>query len=197
MSKEYYLKNIEKFQSYRKKEWEKIKNDEELHKKNKEYHREYYQQHKNDAKYIEYKKNKWKKTKNDPKLFEINKRRINKWRSTASGIYTSLKNRNRKDFCLDKDDFISWYEKQVQKCSYCGLTLKQIRELPYPYNRKNGLIKFSIDRKDNSIGYRINNICLSCFTCNTIKNNFLTHNEMKKIGEIILKPKFKKILKEI
>ena len=106
-----------------------------------------------------------------------------------------LKNRGRKDFKLSKHEFEEWYRKQDKKCAYCDLTLEEIRKLPYPYNRKNGLLKYSIDRKDSNLGYQIDNLALCCFTCNTIKNNLLSYEEMKIIGEKILKPKLKKLIK--
>ena len=139
-------------------------------------------------------KEEWIKIKNNPEKLLKYKSSIGKWRSTVSGIYVSLRNRGRKDFDLKKEDFIEWYNKQEGKCSYCKLTLEEIRKLPPPYNRKNGLNKFSIDRKDNNLGYTIENITLSCFTCNTIKNNFLTYEEMLKIGKDIIEPKLRKLL---
>ena len=43
------------------------------------------------------------------------------------------------------------------------------------------------DRMDNSLGYSISNIALSCQRCNNIKGNFFTYDEMVKIGRIIRK----------
>jgi len=146
-------------------------------------------------KFKEKKKKYQKERRKNIKLVIEDYNRTNRWRATTNGIYCSLKNRNRKDFNLTKEDFINWYEIQEKKCSYCNLTLEEIRKLPYPYNRKNGLVKYSIDRKDNNIGYCINNITLCCFTCNTIKNNFLTYEEMLKIGREIIEPKLRLILK--
>jgi len=193
--KEYCEKNKESLACFRKNKWQKIKNDEVLLKEHRKYHSEYYQAHRNEnvKKVKEDRKKRWQETKKDPEKMAKTKTQIKRWRATPSGMYTSLKNRKRKDFDLSKEDFIDWFNKQDKKCDYCGLTLKQINNLPYPYNRKNGLNKFSIDRTDSSKGYTINNITLCCFTCNTIKNNLLSYDDMKKIGEEILKPKFKKI----
>lgn len=194
MDKEY-------FKQYSKQKWQKIKSSKELYEKSKEYARAYYHQRKHDKKYTDYREDYRKKyrqrAKNNPELSKIIKQRINNWRATPSGIYTSLKNRGRYDFTLSKEEFVEWYNHQSSKCGYCGLTLEQIRKLPYPYNRKNGLIKFSIDRKDNAVGYTLKNIFLCCFTCNTIKNNLLTYEEMQKIGKTILVPKFKNLLESI
>lgn len=162
------------------------------------YHRKYYHLNKDKKSYyVGRGKREWKKIKNNPELHKKSRLLYKKWANTASGIYTTLKNRGRKDFDLSKNDFVKWYEKQEKKCTYCMFTLDEIRLLPYPYNRKNGLTKLSIDRKDNNVGYTIENITLSCFTCNTIKNNFLSYEEMKKIGKTIINPKIKKLLELI
>lgn len=161
-------------------------------KERKEYAKNYY--HKNKKKYTKYRKRDWQNIKNNPYRHEKQIRAVHKWRATPNGIYTTLRTRNRKDFDLEKEEFIKWYTEQPKICQYCGLSLEQIRNLPYPYNRKNGIDRLSIDRKNNNIGYTISNIILCCFTCNTIKNNFLEYEEMKKVGELVLKPKFKKIL---
>jgi len=193
--KKYHEENKEYFKEQNKIKWERIKNDDKLLKKNRDYLRAYSHLPKQKEKRKKRAKREWQITKNIPSILAEKNRRINEWRATPSGIYTSLKNRGRKDFNLNKDEFIRWYEKQPKKCSYCQLTMEQINKLPPPYDRKNGLVKFSIDRKDNSIGYTIKNIALCCFTCNTIKNNFLNYKDMVKIGRDILIPKFKKILK--
>ena len=164
-----------------------------------EYHRNYYKKRKKDPKWVQYKKEisqeHYKKIKEtDPERLKRYRQATEKWRLTINGIFISLRNRKRKDFNLNKEEFIKWYENQDKKCSYCNLTLEEIRKLPSPYNRKNGLAKYSIDRKNNDLGYTIDNITLSCFTCNTIKNNFLTYEEMLKIGKEIIEPKLRLLL---
>lgn len=166
----------------------------------KKYHKEWYQNKRKDKKYIEEQKRKnreyyQKVKKENPQLIKKWRKSTNKWRMTVEGIYGSLKNRNRQDFNLEKETFINWYNKQNKKCTYCNLTLEEINKLPYPYSRKNGLKKFSIDRIDSEKGYSIKNITLSCFTCNTIKNNLLDYQDMKKIGKEVLEHKFRKLLK--
>jgi len=170
----------------------------------KEKQREYFVKYKNKVnksplkKAIRKRKNhdKWIEIKKDPIKFKRYKDAVKRWRSTTNGIYVSLRNRGRKDFNLKKEVFVEWYDSQIKKCVYCNLSLEEIRKLPPPYNRKNGLNKFSIDRKDNNRGYEIDNISLSCFTCNTIKNNFLTFEEMLKTGREIIEPKLRLLLKQ-
>lgn len=55
----------------------------------------------------------------------------------------------------------------------------------------------TIDRKDNSKGYTLENICLACWTCNHLKGDILSELEMKEFAERILAPKFKKMLENI
>lgn len=149
----------------------------------------------------EYSKKNWAQIKNDPERHKKYKEVAHRRRDTVEGIYDAIRLRRRGkktiDFKLGKNQFIEWHKNQEQKCSYCNLTIEEIRLLPPPFNRENGRRRFSIDRKDNDIGYTVDNIALSCFTCNTIKNNFLTYEEMIKIGKDIIEPKLRLILSKI
>ena len=48
----------------------------------------------------------------------------------------------------------------------------------------------TIDRKDNSIGYLLENCVSCCFVCNRTKSNFFSAEEMKAIGEKFIRPKW-------
>lgn len=139
--------------------------------------------------------NQWKK--NNKKKYDD---MIYNWKATGSGVYSGLC-QNAKDrgieVSVSRNYFLDWYNKQEQVCAYCGLTIDQIKLLPVWYVRRSGAKRFSIDRKDNSKGYIENNLVLSCYMCNTIKNSFLDYEEMKIIGDIILKPKIKKMIGDI
>ena len=39
--------------------------------------------------------------------------------------------------------------------------------------------------KDNSIGYNISNIVLSCRRCNSVKSDYFTEEEMIRIGKLL------------
>ena len=92
-------------------------------------------------------------------------------------------------FYLTKVQFIDWYKKQQLKCHYCGLPPKDFK------NTKEGhllrKINLGIDRVDNSIGYKLNNIVLCCNMCNSIKGGFFSYEEMKFIGETFVKQRWK------
>ena len=139
---------------------------------------------------------KWKR-KNKERYYNS----IFEWGKTANGIYSRIKNRckNKKDekhrLEITRDEFIDWWGRQEQRCAYCGLTIKQINKLPDWYVRRSGKYHLSIDRKDSQKGYSLDNIVLACYMCNTMKNSFLSYEEMKKVGEVVLKPKLAKMLK--
>jgi hypothetical protein len=58
-----------------------------------------------------------------------------------------------------------------QPCCYCE----------YPTLSQGG----SLDRIDNNRGYTIDNVVSACRTCNLVRNNLFTHEEMKVIGKTI------------
>jgi hypothetical protein len=101
-----------------------------------------------------------------------------------SNIFTHIKYTSKKrnlEFCIDKSEFIYWYESQPQICHYCLLTFEQSREFFNRYSKR-----LTIDRKNNSQGYTISNIVLACYTCNCkIKFGNFTYEDMKNIGQII------------
>ena len=58
-----------------------------------------------------------------------------------------------------------------EPCHYCG-----------------GVINTSgigLDRRDSAKGYDINNVVPCCATCNAVKNNVFTEEEMLRLGEVI------------
>ena len=48
----------------------------------------------------------------------------------------------------------------------------------------------TIDRMDNAVGYHGVNCASCCYVCNRIKSNFFTADEMKKIGQLFVHPKW-------
>lgn len=121
-----------------------------------------------------------------------------KWKQTPFGIYSNLKRnaseRNIK-ILFSKIEFVKWFGEQKQICSYCGLSIEQINRLPCWYVRRSGKKRLSIDRKNSQKDYSLDNIVLSCYMCNTIKNSFLDYDDMKKIGDLVIKPKLNKLLR--
>lgn len=77
-------------------------------------------------------------------------------------------------FNLHSKDFKEWYYTTPNRCEYC---LRAI--VPKSENRMDSL---SIDRKDNSLGYILSNLCKTCNRCNTAKGNFFTYEQFKEIA---------------
>ena len=104
-------------------------------------------------------------------------------------IYNTLKwnaEYHNKSFNLEVGAFISWYNKQSKICRYCGVPEDKIPLFAKVYGGRDG--RLSVDCKDNSIGYHIDNIVLACDKCNSVKNNVLSYEQMCFIGESFIKP---------
>ena len=106
-----------------------------------------------------------------------------KYYYTPRGFYARLKNNAKRrgtEFNLTQVEFLQWLECQTLSCHYCGLLLNE-------NGHRSG--SQSIDRKDNSVGYQIDNITLCCNQCNTIKSSLFTEQEMLEIADKYIKPK--------
>jgi hypothetical protein len=111
------------------------------------------------------------------------KKAYKKYYNSPLGLYNSLKKHAEErdvKFYLNKEMFITWYNKQNKKCIYCERTeTEAIKDKIGPFKR------ITIDRKDNDIGYKFTNLVLACYRCNSIKGSFLTFKEMKQVAKII------------
>lgn len=108
--------------------------------------------------------------------------------------FNSLKSRAKKRNLEVDITFEEYRQLKISDCHYCGIDnmfLKyycDVMHIGMPY--------MSIDRKDNNRGYISDNVVSCCFLCNKIKGSFFTSEEMKKIGEQFVAPKFKVFEKE-
>jgi hypothetical protein len=101
-----------------------------------------------------------------------------KYRLSPKGRYNAAKCRRMKAGRQFTITFAYWQELVSRPCYYCG----------GPLNPQ-GL---GLDRIDNAMGYVEQNVVPCCKNCNTMKNSFLTHNEMLVAMKAILeyrKPK--------
>ena len=80
------------------------------------------------------------------------------------------------DFYLEQ--FRWWYNLEPKKCTYCD------NEDPGRFG------EFTIDRKDSNLQYSLQNICLSCWDCNRLKNDFFSDVEFREIAQKYIKPKW-------
>lgn len=120
-----------------------------------------------------------------------------------------------KEFNLTQESLAKWWKTHKDTCYYCNLNKDQyihIRDYIREYTGDNwNILRFkkffqqevhakisdmTIDRRDNSLGYDINNIVKSCWICNSLKSDFYTENEMKTIGKIIMQNLQEDILSE-
>lgn len=126
---------------------------------------------------------------------ECHKERSRIWSKTASGAYSSIRGRTNfyknKEFNLDREEFIEWFNKQPKVCHYCGITKEEAETLEGFFNETTK--RLTVDCMDNELGYRIDNIVLACHKCNFVKSNIFTHDEMIEIADKYLKPKLEKI----
>lgn len=78
---------------------------------------------------------------------------------------------------LQYDLDIDWFINNIinKKCEYCG-------------DNKN----IGCDRIDNSIGHTKINVIPCCYTCNVVRNNIFTVEEMKELGKSIARIKSKR-----
>jgi len=129
---------------------------------------------------------------------ECNAVRSKIFRASPIGVYTNIKGRTgyykRKEVYISKEDFVEWYKNQPQICEYCGIRKDQLYLLRDHFGSiKNSL---TVDCKDNSLGYAKGNLTLACDKCNQVKNNILSYEDMKYVGQQFIHPKWEKWLEE-
>ena len=118
---------------------------------------------------------------------------------TPDGIWERLKG-HKKDsgvraLIIDKEAFLSWYEKQKKCCAYCGMTLDDFAFVSRVMNVQRKATRLEIDRMNSELPYQSGNLVLACRICNYHKSNFFTHEEFLRIGRTYLRPKFLAILR--
>jgi hypothetical protein len=101
-------------------------------------------------------------------IHDYKKLEYQKKRNKLSRMFSAYKLRDKKrDLAFDLtkeflEDIVS------QPCTYCG-----------------SVENVGCDRIDNKKGHTMNNIIPACYTCNTVRNNLFTVDEMKKVGKVI------------
>lgn len=76
-----------------------------------------------------------------------------------------------------EEEFIQWYNDKDKVCCYCGISEDRLASQSWKNMRK-----MTIDRKNNSLGYTLDNIELACYRCNNIKGAVFTYDEFIKIA---------------
>jgi len=128
----------------------------------------------------------------NPECKECGRKRAKEYSKTPAGIYSKMKGRenfyHRAEVLISKEEFIIWYENQPKVCIYCDIPEEKTMIWKKLFNHRS--TQLSIDRKDSFGNYVFDNMTLCCYLCNTIKNNVLSFDEMKYIGQNFLKPKW-------
>ena len=125
-----------------------------------------------------------------------------KFRQTPSGIYSLIKGRQTYDhkhglpaakpFNLKRKEFIEWYEDEPKVCCYCDTPEEHIPLMTEKWGDVTN--RLTVDCRNDSIGYRIDNLALACPKCNLVKQNILTFDEMCYVGQNFIKPKWHELV---
>ena len=112
---------------------------------------------------------------------------------TPSGIYSTTKGSvnyyKNTTVEIPRKDFITWYNLQPKHCVYCNIPELDLKHMGNYYFDK--CDRLTVDRMDNSIGYRNDNIVLSCYRCNMTKGDVFSFDEMVEIGHKYLESKWR------
>jgi len=100
--------------------------------------------------------------------------------------YADKRRQSTKSITLTKEEFVNWYCRQKDECTYCGVTFSELKQLKLK-NSGGYYVSWDIDRIDSSRPYEKGNLALSCFLCNTAKGNHLSGEEAKIVGSAIRK----------
>ena len=112
-------------------------------------------------------------------------KKTNERKSTSpNSFYERIRERDS-NIQMSKEDFVRWYQVQAKECVYCGVPEANLKEDFLSLNRLSN--RLQIDRMNNDLGYREDNIVLACKFCNMFKSSVFTYEEMLTIGEIIKK----------
>jgi len=84
---------------------------------------------------------------------------------------------------MSDEDFTKWLQATPRACYYCGVSEETLKLS----KRKKSYM--TVDRRDNSKGYSLDNICLACQRCNYFKSNFFREGEWLEIAERFIKPR--------
>lgn len=113
-------------------------------------------------------------------------KRVRKYSLTIDSIYSQIYMRAKKQnlSICSKQEFTNWYSNQKRECTYCNVPERLLALLCWAHGKRR-INRLTIDRKDNDIGYSLGNMCLACSVCNMAKNDSISFDEMRIIGESV------------
>ncbi len=146
---------------------------------------------------------------NRKQLLKLRDKNVNTLVEYIQSIYTKFTDKRKDVFKHDFKKFYNWYEKQDQKCGYCGVSQEELyklfdnnkRVLPYLEStrvyvkapkRSSGTLE--IERLDSSDNYNDKNIILACPLCNNAKSNLIDEASWRKLFVPVMQEYYKKLL---
>jgi len=119
---------------------------------------------------------------------ETNKR-ISK---TPSGIFQSVKSRSKyygkHEVEITQEEFVEWYENEPKKCAYCDIPEDKLWIMKELFSCR--WMRLTVDCRDATMPYAVGNLMLACDKCNIVKNNVLSYDEMRYVGQTFVKSKW-------
>lgn len=81
---------------------------------------------------------------------------------------------------------VQLYHRDGPSCHYCGIAENDfITTWGDFYGGKKRGRKLEVDRKNNDLGYELDNCVLACAICNNAKSDKFKYEEFKLVGEVI------------
>lgn len=98
--------------------------------------------------------------------------------STYNIMVATAKKRNI-ECSISYEDYVTFTN--ITQCHYCNDVIEW-----YPYrSTKHKQWGYSLDRKDNAVGYTKDNCVVCCKKCNSVKSHFISYDEMLEIGKLL------------
>lgn len=119
---------------------------------------------------------------------------VRDYRRTPSGYFTTLKESRkrigRRSVDFSREEFINWDNNQKRVCFYCDIPEEVMLKLDNFSRKRVRYYRLTIDRKNNSENYSLDNIVLACPVCNMTKGDFFSEDEFKKLARQFITPRW-------
>lgn len=114
---------------------------------------------------------------------------------------TQFKKRNIKlgfgDLKFTYKELVDWNYNQKRECYYCSCPESLIKTGLWSHRKHAGSTRqLTFDRKNNNIGYELDNLCLACDPCNVAKSNIFNEQDFIEIAQKYIKPMWQRVAKE-